>query len=58
LNEGVEHEDVAIRLLAISLDEYSQRWFKGLPDNHLASYDNFDKSLTNRWSKNKDSGYC
>jgi hypothetical protein len=37
-NAEVEHEDVAMRLLASSLTEYAQRWFRGIPDNHLASY--------------------
>jgi hypothetical protein len=54
LNEGVEHEDVVMRLLAMSLDEDDQGWFRGLPDNHLASYDDFAKSLTSRWSTKKD----
>jgi hypothetical protein len=56
LNAGVEHEDVAMRLLSMSLTEYAQRWFIGLPDDHLASYNDFAKLLTNRWSTKKDSG--
>jgi hypothetical protein len=54
LNEGGKHEDVATRLLAMSLNEDAQRWFKGLPNNHLASYDDFAKLLTSRWSTKKD----
>jgi hypothetical protein len=37
-NEGVEHEDVAMKLLATSLTEDAQRWFDGLPDDHLTTY--------------------
>jgi hypothetical protein len=55
LNAGIEHEDVAMRLLAMSLTEDAQRWFRGLPDNHLASYDDFAKLLKSRWSTKKDS---
>jgi hypothetical protein len=40
-----QHEDVVMRLLAMSLTEDAQRWFRGLPDNHLASYDDFAKLL-------------
>jgi hypothetical protein len=55
-NEGVEHEDVAMKLLATSLTEDAQRWFKGLPDNHLASYEYFTKLFKRRWETKKDSG--
>jgi hypothetical protein len=58
LNEGVEHEDVVMRLLAMSLTEDAQRWFRGLPDNHLASYDDFAKLLKSRWSTKKDNMEC
>jgi hypothetical protein len=46
-NAEVEHEDVAMRLLASSLTEYAQRWFRGLPDNHIASYEDFAKLFKN-----------
>jgi hypothetical protein len=47
-NEGVEHEDVAMKLLATCLTIYAQRWFKGLHDNHLASYEYFAKLFKGR----------
>jgi hypothetical protein len=50
------HEDVEMRLLAISLIKYAQRWFKGFPDNHLASYEDFAKLFKRRWAMKKDSG--
>jgi hypothetical protein len=40
-DNGIEHEDVAMKLLASSLDEDAKKWFKGLPDNHLQSYEAF-----------------
>jgi hypothetical protein len=55
-NKGVEREDVAMKLMATSLTEYSQRWFKGLPNNHLASYEYFSKLFKSIWETNKDSG--
>jgi hypothetical protein len=55
-NEGVEHEDVAMKLLATSLTEDAQRWFDGLPDNHLTTYEDFAKLFKSRWSVKKDSG--
>jgi len=48
LNESVEHEYVMMRLLAMSLDEYSQRWFRGILGDHLVSYDDFTKLLAIR----------
>jgi hypothetical protein len=55
-NAEVEHEDVAMRLLASSLTEDVQRWFRGLPDNHIASYEDFSKLFKNRWTTKKDNG--
>jgi hypothetical protein len=55
-NEGVEHEDVTMKLLATSLTGDAQRWFDGLPDNHLMTYEDFDKLFKNKWSMKKDSG--
>jgi hypothetical protein len=54
LNEGVEREDVVVRLLAMSLDEDAHKWLIGLPDNHLTSYEDFSKLLAGIWSTNKD----
>jgi DNA-binding transcriptional regulator GbsR (MarR family) len=45
-----------MRLLASSLTEYSQRWFRGLLDNHVESYEYFTKLFNNRWTKNKENG--
>jgi len=42
-DNGIEHEVVAMNLLAKSLDEDASKWYKGLPENHLASYEAFTK---------------
>jgi hypothetical protein len=42
-NAGIENEDVAMNLLASSLIEEYLSWFRGLPDNHLTSYEYFSK---------------
>jgi hypothetical protein len=55
-NAEVEHEDVAMKLLASSLTEDAQRWFRGIPDNHIASYEDFSKLFKNRWTTKKDNG--
>jgi hypothetical protein len=52
-NEEVENEDVAIRLLASSLTKDAQRWFRGIPDNHVASYEYFSKLFKNIWTTKK-----
>jgi hypothetical protein len=54
-NEGVEHEAVAMKLLATSLTGYAQRWFEDLPNNHLTTYEYFVNLFRIRWSLNKDS---
>jgi hypothetical protein len=54
-NEGVTHKDVAMRLLATSLTEDGQRWFDVLPNNHVATYEDFSKLFITRWSVKKDS---
>jgi hypothetical protein len=53
-NAEVEPEDVAMRLLASSLTEDAQRWFRGIPDNHITSYEDFSKLFKNRWTTKKD----
>jgi len=55
-NAGIEHEDVAMRLLASSLTKESLDWFKGLLDNHLKSYEAFANLFKRRWSTKKDGG--
>ena len=55
-DNGIGHEDVAMKLLAMSLEEDVRKWYKGLPDNHLAYYDAFSKLFKEIWITNKDSG--
>ena len=55
-NVGIDHEDVAMRLFASSLTEEALDWFKGLPNNHITSYDAFSNLFKSRWSKKTDGG--
>jgi hypothetical protein len=55
-NAGIEHEDVAMKLFASSLTEEALDWFRGLPDNHLTSYEAFANLFKNRWSTKADGG--
>jgi hypothetical protein len=55
-NAGIEHEDVAMKLFASSLTEEALDWFKGLPDNHLMSYEDFSNLFKNKWSTKTDGG--
>jgi hypothetical protein len=45
-----------MRLLASSLIEEALRWFIGLLDNHVTSYEDFSKLFKNRWTTKKDNG--
>jgi hypothetical protein len=47
-NACIDHEDVAMRLFALSLTEEALDWFKGLPDNHITSYDAFSNLFKDR----------
>jgi hypothetical protein len=38
------------------LTEEDIDWFKGLPDNHIMSYDVFSNLFKRRWSKKADGG--
>jgi hypothetical protein len=40
-NAGIDHEYVVMRLFTSSLTEEALDWFKGLPDNHITTYDDF-----------------
>jgi hypothetical protein len=53
-DNGVEHEDVLMKLLAMSLNEYDKKWYKGLANNHLASYKSFFKLYTEIWTTKND----
>jgi hypothetical protein len=53
-NVEVEHEDIAMKLLASSLTEDAQRWFKGIPENNVASYEGFANLFKGRWTTKKE----
>jgi hypothetical protein len=55
-DNGVEQEDVAMKLLASSLDGDVKKWFKSIPDNHLQLYQAFANFLKKRWTMKKDNG--
>jgi len=55
-SEGVEHEDVVMKFLETYLTEVAQRWFDGLPNNHLTTYEYLTKLFKSRWSLNKYRG--
>jgi hypothetical protein len=51
---GIEHEDVVMKLLVMSLDEDVKKWYKVFPNNHWASYEYFAKLFKGRWTTKKD----
>jgi hypothetical protein len=55
-NAGIEHEDVAMKLISLSLTDEALDWFRSLPDNHLTSYEAFANLFKSRWSTKKDGG--
>jgi hypothetical protein len=55
-NAGIDHEDVATRLFASSFTEEALDWFRGLPDNHIMTYDAFSNLFKSRWLRKADGG--
>jgi hypothetical protein len=55
-NAGIDHEDVAMKLFTSSLTEEALDWFKGLPDNHITTYDAFSTLFKSKWSRKEDGG--
>jgi hypothetical protein len=55
-DNGIEHDDVAMKLLPMYLDEDAKKWYKFFPKNHFPSYKYFAKLFKGRWKKNKDNG--
>jgi len=55
-NAGIEHEDVAMKLVTSSLTQEALDWFIGLPDNHLTSDEDFSNLFKDIWSIKKDGG--
>jgi hypothetical protein len=50
-DNGIEHDDVAMKLLAMYLDEDAKKWYKLFPKNHFLSYKDFAKLFKGRWKK-------
>jgi hypothetical protein len=53
-DNGIEHEDVVMKLLAMSLDKDAKKWFKEFLENQFQSYEASTKLFKGRWTKNKD----
>jgi hypothetical protein len=51
---NVEHEDVTMKLMSSSLTKKDLRWFKGILDNHITSYEDFTKFFKKNWTTKKD----
>jgi hypothetical protein len=48
-NVGIDHEYVAMRIFASSLTEEALDWFKGIPNNHITTYDAFSTLFKRKW---------
>jgi hypothetical protein len=55
-NASIDHEDVAMKLFTSSLTEEALNWFRGLPDNHITTYDAFYTLFKRIWSRKVDGG--
>ena len=48
------HEDVYMKLFALSLDEDAGDWFNNLPDNSSATLATFKTAFTNKFGEKKE----
>ena len=48
------HEDVYMKLFALSLDGDAGDWFNNLPDNSFATLATFKTAFTNKFSEKKE----
>ena len=56
-NLNVEHLDVALRLFVQSLDGEARKWFKGLPNNSIPTWEEMECLFTQIWGEKRDHGY-
>jgi hypothetical protein len=55
-NACIDHEDVAMILFIPSFSKDELDWFKGIPDNHIMTYDVFSSLFKSRWLRKEDGG--
>jgi len=56
-NINVEHLDVVLLLFVQSLDGEARKWFKGLPNNSIPTWEEMEHQFTQRWGEKRDHGY-
>ena len=48
---NVEHLDVVLRLFVQYLDGEARKWFKGLPNNSISTWEEMESLFTQRWGE-------
>ena len=56
-NMNVEHLDVVMRLFVQSLDGEVRKWFKGLPNDSINTWEELENKFTQIWGEKRDHGY-
>jgi hypothetical protein len=56
-NEGVEHEDVEMKMFVSSLEGEARSWYKSLQDNTIAILTPFFNKLLERWGNKQDTSF-
>jgi hypothetical protein len=52
-NQGLEHEDVYMRIFIQTIEGEVSTWFKGLPPNSINSLDALESYFLRQWGENK-----
>jgi hypothetical protein len=56
-NQGLEHEDVYMRIFVQTFEGEVRTWFKGLPPNSIDSWDALESTFLRQWGEKKDHLY-
>lgn len=54
---NVEHLDVILRLFVQSLEGEARKWFKGLPNNSIPSWEEMEHLFMQKWGEKRDHWY-
>jgi hypothetical protein len=56
-NQGLDHEDVYMRIFVQTFEGEVRTWFKGLPPNSIDSWDALESTFLRQWGEKKDHLY-
>ena len=52
--ENMDHEDIKMRLFALSFYGYVEQWFRSLPNLSIRTFHEFENLFLRKWEKKKN----